>query len=189
MKIDLDGTRLFEARPLASLGEASAFLRSWGEAENDFPRHFKRSLALMGWKDLALVIAFPGYEIARLAIKLDLFALARSGSELVALVVMAAPPQPHPAEQQFRELFGAPIESPYLLPAAAALLEADRFGASQAFLVAHSFGEKDRRAFFASFASFARFIGIEEPDLAQPRSLGPLHLRLGWIEAGPDYPE
>ncbi|HEY9766472.1 MAG TPA: hypothetical protein V6C82_08895 [Chroococcales cyanobacterium] len=188
MKIDLAGTRLFEARPLASLnGEASNFLRSWGEAENDFPRHFKRSLARMGWKDLALVIAFPGYEIARRpAIKLDLFALVRSGPELVAMAVMAAPPQPHPAEKQFSELFGTPIESPYLPQAAAALLEADRFGASQAFLIAHSFGEKDWRD---SFAVFARAIGIEDLDLAQSRSLGPLHIRLGWIEASSDYPE
>lgn len=177
MKIDRTGTRLFCGEPLASVGNGE-FMRAWGDAENDFPRHFKRALARMGWKDLSLLIAFPGYEVPVQGhpVKLDLFALAKAGPELVAIVVAGALPPSIPGFDW--SLFGPSIENPHLPLAAALLLEADRFGVSQALLLAHAFEEKG--PWYDSFASFTAALG-------NPVAFGAFRLHLGWIRAEADY--
>lgn len=179
MKIDRTGTRLFRGTPLACVGETE-FWRAWGDAENDFPRHFKRALARMGWKDLSLVIAFSDYEVPVQGqrVKLDLFALARSGEELVALAVAGSMPPNVPGVDP--SLLGRPIENPHLPLAAALLLEADRFGLSQALLLTHAFGNEN--AWRESFDAFSEALG-------NPVSIGLFRLQLGWIQAEADYPK
>jgi Domain of unknown function (DUF6946)/HD domain len=66
----------------------------------------------------------------------------------------------------------------------AALIEAERYGATDAFMFVHAFADAPES--FADFAAFADAIGvgaIAKESLSVPKPLGQIRLRLGWASA------
>ena len=139
----------------------------------------------------------------------DIFVLARSGSELIAITVEGKVKEelgprvrikrmdPSPGVQErLRYLTNllniadkdlGKIRYQLLHRTASALIEAERFCAPHALMLVHSFSQKNKR--FDDFAAFCRLYGQE----ASPNSIvyagecGGKHLYLGWVRGEKVY--
>jgi hypothetical protein len=190
---------------------AMELAKAWQEA-NGFPSEVQKAFGNSGidlFQALEVLLAIPEHQVplppeGGRPTQCDLFALARGGSALVAIAVegkVAEPFGPIVAEwladrsegKQVRlrficDLLGLKIEEvqgiryQLLHRAAAALIEAERFSASHALMLVHSFSQS--HDWFADYATFARLYGVAEPKvdtIIRARRLGDRILYLGWV--------
>ena len=187
---------------------AMAAARCW-EAASGLPREIG---AILGG-DAELLLAIPEHKVQMpgrgRASQCDVFALLRMPGGLCAVSVEAKVSEPfgETVRDWNREASGNKADrlaaictilglaSPpgpelrYQLfhRTAAAVIEADRFGASMAAMVVHSFSQDHE--WFGDFAAFCRALGVEAERGVPLRAAlpGGLPLILGWATGPPDF--
>lgn len=189
---------------------------AWMEDPDDFPSVFKSVLANSQedcFKDIEMLLAFPEHETplpgGRRPSQSDVFVLAKSNTGLVAITVEGKVSEPfgkvvsdwkHPLTpgKQTRlkylcnclGLEPAEVDSiryQLLHRTASALIEADRYNASTALMMAHSFSETNQ--WFEDFEQFTALFGVKaEVDSVkyalrrQNALFTGINLYVGWIK-------
>jgi len=188
---------------------ARSLAHCWEEADG-FPKSVRKALARSGiplLRGAHLLLAIPEHQVplpgGRACSQSDLFALASSNRELIAVVVegkVAEPfdrpvrkwslPKSRGKVERLDYLCGrlgvaqsAVADCGYQLlhRAASAVIEASRFGARNALMLVHSFSPSD--AGWVDYKQFAALLGchgaINTVEFA--RSLDGIDLYLGWV--------
>lgn len=191
-------------------GRSAVRLHQAWQGARDFPTSVRSVLEGSRWfKNLEMLAGFPEHAVALNGqggpSKTDLFVLARSRRGLVSIAVegKAGEPFGRPVRVWRDGLLGSSrrrlagicahlelstpevkeIRYQLLHRTASALIEAERFYASEALMLVHSFHEND-----AGFEDYEAFIGLMNPD-ARPKinrivSLGErrgIPLYAGWV--------
>ena len=189
---------------------AMALAYAWEES-NGWPSEVQAALgaseALAGAE---LLLALPEHETPLhgrgKASQSDVFALARTRSgEQIAIAVEGKVEEPfgtetvaawqkngssnkHERLAQLCKLLEltddealSDLQYQLLHRTAAAVLEAQRFGAGHALMLVHSFSSK--RSGFADYAAFARVLGADPvaDAVVRARTVGEIQLHLGWV--------
>ena len=165
-------------------GYSAKMLAERWEAANGFPTEVARLLGESGlalFRDAELLLAIPEYQVylpgGRRPSQSDLFVLARGAQGLIAMVVegkVSEPFGPTVDEWLTQESKGRRTRLAYLKEklgladgdlsgiryqllhrAASAVIEAERFGASHAAMIVHSFSASDD-----CFTDYAAFVGL-----------------------------
>lgn len=187
----------------------------WLQA-GDFPpevRQVFRESGVKAFEDIKLLIALPEHKVplpgGRRPSQSDLFVLGKGGGELVSIAVEGKVSEPFGetvadwkvGSGQGREkrlaflcdLLDLDIRSvdglryQLLHRTASALIEAQRFGASKALMMVHSFGPRDDW-----FDDYQRFLGSLETVghvgclIASKRVRG-VGLHFAWVKGNPEY--
>ncbi len=193
---------------------AKTLAHSWIEAQG-FPSEVKQVLhgsGLPALTNLQFLVGFPEYEVplpgGKRPSQNDVFVLARGSDELVTLAVEGkvsepfdkiiserfANPTPGEVERltYLKQLLQLPddighIRYQLLHRSASAIIEAQRFGASHAVMLVHSFSQSMEH--FDDYQAFARLFESEvSPNsLHEAAHLGGVHFYLGWVVGNKEY--
>jgi len=194
---------------------AKSLAHSWTEAAG-FPSEVSAVLLTSGIpaiQDLRFLLGFPEYDVplpgGKRPSQNDVFVLARNDSGLVTIAVEGKVSEPFdkPIGQRFANPTPGETERlTYLCDllqlnrdnldhigyqllhrTASALIEANRFGASKAIMLVHSFSKTLEH--FDDFANFAAQYGIEATpgSVAHAAHINGIELYLGWIVGNPEY--
>jgi hypothetical protein len=182
---------------------------SWENA-NGWPPRVSAALATdLDLRELELLLAIPEHQVplpgGGTASQTDLFVLARSPSDLVAIAVEGKVNEPF-GDQTVSEwrLEGSPgkvkrleylfdilglsdderigsIRYQLLHRTASAVIEARRFGARHAVMLVHSFSEAD--LWLKEFQAFAELFGatVEKHTVSPVKDLDGVRLHIGWV--------
>ena len=202
---------------------AKALAYAWMEGQNDFPRSVKSVFASSQveiFRTIEMLFAFPEYKTplpgGRRPSQSDVFVLAKSMENLVSITVEGKVSESFDKEvsewktpltrgkqvrlQYLCDCLGlAPadvdgIRYQLLHRTASALIEADRFNASSALMLVHSFSQTNE--WFEDYRQFAALFGLEaEVDSIAyaPRRYSPqakfteIALYLGWVKGEEKY--
>jgi len=185
----------------------------WEEAQG-FPREVKRALAAHpALKDLELILAIPEYKVVLpgggAASANDLFVLAKSSEGLVCMMVEGKVNEPFgplviewfknasPGKKKrlrylcettgLSEAVVQDVGYQLLHRTASAIIEADRFKASCAVMLVHSFSET--KEWFEDFRRFAAlFGGYAQPGkVFKAGRIKSVDLHLGWVSDLNEY--
>jgi hypothetical protein len=198
---------------------AMALADAWESAQG-WPPEVNRALQRSDLADLDLLLALPEHQTplpgGRAASQTDLLVLARqSAGGLVVLAVEGKAREPFGedtvAAWRVPETAGRKARLAYLLEllgladdertdglryqllhrAAAALIEAERFGAADAVLLVHAFKNEgaapDEDANFSDFSAFADALGTRAAAgaIVPAKVPGSVRLHLGWVDGTP----
>src|SRR4051794_34257023 len=160
-------------------------------------------------RELELVLGIPEHQVPLAgrgtASQTDLFVLARSPSDLVAIAVEGKVKEPFGdqtvSEWRLEGSAGKVKRLEYLLDVlglsdderigsiryqllhrtASAVIEAQRFGARDAVMLVHSFSEDD--LWIKEFQDFSKLYGtpVEKDTVSPVKDLDGVHLHLGWV--------
>lgn len=195
---------------------ANALAHAWMEQQTDFPSSVKRVFARSGikiFRNISMLLAIPEYQTpipgGRRASQSDIFVLAKSGSDLVSITVEGKVAEPFgqlvsewivdssPGKQRrFRFLCDRlglrpddvnGIRYQLLHRTVSALIEADRFHASHALMMVHSFSPTDE--WFENFAKFSAIFNVaaKHDSVVQARQLSNVVLYLAWVKGEEQY--
>lgn len=188
---------------------------SWTEAQG-FPKEVRAvldSADTRGLRDLDFLFGIPEHEVplpgGRRPSQNDVFVLAKGPEGLVSIAVEGKVSESFdlPVDERFAqptpgqtvrldfllELLGLDrgdvrgIRYQLLHRTASSILEAQRFGASNAVMLVHSFSQD-----MAHFDDFAAFVGLfgktaEADRLIKARQFGEITLYLGWAVGNAEY--
>ena len=188
---------------------------SWTEAQG-FPKEVRAvldSADTKGLRDLDFLFGIPEHEVplpgGRRPSQNDVFVLAKGPEGLVSIAVEGKVSESFdlPVDERFAqptpgqtvrldfllELLGLDrgdvrgIRYQLLHRTASSILEAQRFGASNAVMLVHSFSQD-----MAHFDDFAAFVGLfgktaEADRLIKARQFGEITLYLGWAVGNAEY--
>ncbi|RLA41018.1 MAG: hypothetical protein DRR06_16620 [Gammaproteobacteria bacterium] len=194
---------------------AKSLAHSWTEAAG-FPSEVSEALEASGYaalKDLQFLLGFPEYDVplpgGRRPSQNDVFVLARNQSGLVTIAVEGKVSEPF--DQPVGERFSNPtpgqterltylcdllqlqrdsvdnIGYQLLHRSASALIEAERFGATYAIMLVHSFSESLEH--FDDFANFAALYGIDATphSISRASRINGIDFYLSWVVGNPGY--
>lgn len=202
---------------------AKALAYSWMEDPNDFPRSVKSvftSSQIEIFRTIEMLLAFPEYETplpgGRRPSQSDVFVLAKSMGNLVSITVEGKVSEPFgKVVSEWKDPLtpGKQVRLQYLCDClglvpddvdgiryqllhrtASALIEADRFNASSALMIVHSFSQtnewfEDFRQFTALFKAEVEVDSIAYASQRHsPQSLfTEIDLYLGWVKGEEKY--
>ncbi len=186
---------------------------SWQEAAG-FPAEIKAVLTSSElFSDIELLLAIPEHQVSlpggRRPSQNDVWALARSGANLVSVAVEGKVEEPFGPtldewlaeaspgkaarlaylQEQLSLTEPLPGSTRYQLlhRAASAVIEAKRFCASQAIMLVHSFSRSN--SWFADYSVFARLLGAQASidRLVPVGRRGGVNLHLCWVSGNAQY--
>lgn len=194
---------------------ARSLAYSWTEARG-FPEEVRSvldSADAEGLRDLEFLIGIPEHEVplpgGRRPSQNDVFVLAKGAEGLVSIAVEGKVSESFdlPVDERFsRPTPGQEVRLEFLLKlleldradvggigyqllhrTASSILEAQRFGASSAVMLVHSFSQD--MAHFDNYAAFVALFGeaAAANRLVKARQLGEITLYLGWAVGNAEY--
>lgn len=197
-------------------GRSARSLAYCWENADGFPPEIKAILRqALEFKDMEALLIFPEWKVplpgGGRASQNDIWALAKCASGLVSIAVEGKVDEPFdktlsdwlidasPGKLKRLDflvsrlgLDGRPpghIHYQLMHRAASAVIEAERFGASSAVMLIHTFSSKDR--WFEEYCRFAGLFGIEARIglLAETKARKGMPLYLGWVHGDERYLE
>ena len=209
--------RRFLAQPEKhwAAGYSALMLAECWEAAQGFPVEVRRMLEHQPvFKGIEPLLIFPEWKVplpgGSRASQCDIWILAHARQELISIAVEGKVGEPFdktlmewsvnasPGKVRRLSFLSAQLGLQPPLPegiryqllhrAVAAILEARRFGASQAVMLVHSFSQTQEH--FSDFAAFVNLFGetAEAGQSVRVNIPGGLALHLGWVQgAGPDF--
>ena len=194
---------------------AKSLAHSWTEAAG-FPSEVSTVLQTSGIpaiQDLHFLLGFPEYDVplpgGKRPSQNDVFVLARNQSGLVTMAVEGKVSEPFDKPIGIRFANPTPGETERLTylcnllqlkrdrldhigyqllhRTASALIEADRFGASHAIMLVHSFSKTLEH--FDDYANFAALYAIKATpnSIAHAAQIDGIELYLAWVLGNPEY--
>lgn len=196
---------------------AKALAYRWEEAR-EFPAEIKRVFHRSGidiFRDIKILVGFPEYKVAlpggRRASQSDIFILAKGSGQLVSIMVEGKASEPFGdtiAKWKAAAGNGRKIRLAYLCDLlqldiakvdhiryqllhrrASALIEAQRFNASNALMLVHSFSPTNE--WFEDYQQFLALFGVtgEVDSLSFARNIYGVDLYFGWVKGDKRYLE
>jgi len=195
---------------------AKALAYSWQEA-NDFPESVKKVFRKSGialFKNIKLLLAFPEYQVplpgGSRPSQNDIFVLAKSNDELISITVEGKVSEPFGdtiAEWRKDSSEGKRIRLKFLLKeleledseeinairyqllhrTASALIEAKKFGASNALMLVHSFSQSNE--WFSDYSQLLALFGLnaQTDSLVFAGNINAIDLCFGWVRGDEKY--
>ncbi len=195
---------------------AKALAYSWQEA-NDFPESVKKMFRRSGialFKNAELLLAFPEYQVplpgGSRPSQNDIFVLARGNDQLISITVEGKVSEPFGdtvSKWRKDDSEGKRKRLKFLLKelelednkeintiryqllhrTASALIEAKKFGASNALMLVHSFSQSNE--WFSDYSQLLALFGLnaQTDSLAFAGNINAIGLYFGWVRGDEKY--